>query len=296
MARPGSWHGLGHGTAWAMERPGSWHGPGHGNARVMARPGSWHGLGHGTARVMARPGSWHGLSHGTAWVMARPSTSTSIVTLLLLGVGENLVLKSTCSLYIELNLLKYSRRVFHPFPLYYCSSSNLTAYAFTVMATSSPWHKSPHWARTSSLSRLYVTLRRTTLRRTTLRRTTLSRTPLDEWSARHRDHYLTNTLHWHKTDVHPPGGIRTHSPSRRAAADPRLRPHGHWDRHTNGYTPVRSCVAFFKACFAITTDLKIQRKYFHSRHVGGFCVTQKITISVALTSEFRTFTNLLPIA
>ena len=27
-----------------------------------------------------------------------------------------------------------------------------------------------------------------------------------------------------------PGGIRTHSLSRRAAADPRLRPRGHWDR------------------------------------------------------------------
>jgi hypothetical protein len=25
------------------------------------------------------------------------------------------------------------------------------------------------------------------------------------------------------------GGIRTHDPSKRAAADPRLRPRGHWD-------------------------------------------------------------------
>ena len=30
----------------------------------------------------------------------------------------------------------------------------------------------------------------------------------------------------------PPGGIRTHNPSKRAAADLRLRPRGHWDRHT----------------------------------------------------------------
>jgi hypothetical protein len=28
----------------------------------------------------------------------------------------------------------------------------------------------------------------------------------------------------------PPGGIRTHDPSKRAAQDPRLRPRGHWDR------------------------------------------------------------------
>ena len=31
------------------------------------------------------------------------------------------------------------------------------------------------------------------------------------------------------TDIHAPGGIRTHNPSKRAAADPRLRPRGHWD-------------------------------------------------------------------
>ena len=34
-------------------------------------------------------------------------------------------------------------------------------------------------------------------------------------------------------DRHPfPGGIRTRNPSKRVAADPRLRPRGHWDRRT----------------------------------------------------------------
>ena len=32
------------------------------------------------------------------------------------------------------------------------------------------------------------------------------------------------------TNIHAPGGIRTHDPSKRAAEDPSLRPHGHWDR------------------------------------------------------------------
>jgi hypothetical protein len=32
------------------------------------------------------------------------------------------------------------------------------------------------------------------------------------------------------TDIHAPGGTGTHNPSKRAAADPRLRPRGHWDR------------------------------------------------------------------
>jgi hypothetical protein len=62
----------------------------------------------------------------------------------------------------------------------------------------------------------------------TLRHTTLGRTPLDEWWARRRDLYLT-TRNTHK--IHAPGGIRTHKPSKRTAADPRLRPRGHWDRH-----------------------------------------------------------------
>ena len=33
-----------------------------------------------------------------------------------------------------------------------------------------------------------------------------------------------------QTDIHVPDGIRTHNPSRRAAADPRLRPRGYGER------------------------------------------------------------------
>jgi len=32
------------------------------------------------------------------------------------------------------------------------------------------------------------------------------------------------------TDIHDTGRIRTHNLSGRAAADPRIRPRGHWDR------------------------------------------------------------------
>jgi hypothetical protein len=61
-------------------------------------------------------------------------------------------------------------------------------------------------------------------------RTTAGRTPLDEWSARSRGLYLTNTQHSQQTNIYAPGGIRTRNPSRRAAADPRLIPLGQWDR------------------------------------------------------------------
>jgi len=37
-----------------------------------------------------------------------------------------------------------------------------------------------------------------------------------------------NIQHSKQTNIHVPGGIRTHNPSKRAAADPRLTPPGHW--------------------------------------------------------------------
>ena len=61
-------------------------------------------------------------------------------------------------------------------------------------------------------------------------RSTVGRTPLDEWSARRRDLYLTTHDTHNRQISMPPGGIRTHDLSRRAAADLRLRPRGHWDR------------------------------------------------------------------
>jgi hypothetical protein len=62
---------------------------------------------------------------------------------------------------------------------------------------------------------------------------TVGRTPLDEWSAPRRDLFLTNTQHSKQTNIHALGGIRTRNPSRRAAADPRLRALGHWDRQNS---------------------------------------------------------------
>ena len=72
----------------------------------------------------------------------------------------------------------------------------------------------------------------------TQRRSTVGRTPLDEWSARRKDLYLTtHNTHNIQTAV-PPGGIRTQNPSKRAAADPHLRPRGHWCRHMYVYIDI----------------------------------------------------------
>jgi hypothetical protein len=48
-----------------------------------------------------------------------------------------------------------------------------------------------------------------------------------------------NKQHSQETDIHAAGGIRTHNPSQRAAADPRLRPLGHWDRQVFGVKSIK---------------------------------------------------------
>jgi hypothetical protein len=76
----------------------------------------------------------------------------------------------------------------------------------------------------------------------TLRHTTIGRTPLDEGSARRRDLYLTTHNTVQETNIRASGGIQTHDPSRRSAADLLLRPRGHWDRRKEAH-----CSKFY--CF-----------------------------------------------
>ena len=84
----------------------------------------------------------------------------------------------------------------------------------------------PQWAMASSF---------TSFLDHTQRRIAVGRTPLDEWSARPRDLYLT-THNTHNRHILVPGGIRTRNLSRRAAADPRHRPRGFWDRQVFMYS------------------------------------------------------------
>jgi hypothetical protein len=72
--------------------------------------------------------------------------------------------------------------------------------------------------------------------------TTVGRTPLDEGSDRRRDLYLTTQTLYKRQTPMPPGAIRTHDPSKRSAADLRLRPRGHWDRLITGFMYLISAV------------------------------------------------------
>jgi hypothetical protein len=52
---------------------------------------------------------------------------------------------------------------------------------------------------------------------------------MDKWSVHRRDLNLTRH-NSHTTDTHVPVGIRTHNNSKQTAADPHIRPRGHWDQ------------------------------------------------------------------
>ena len=91
----------------------------------------------------------------------------------------------------------------------------------------------------------------------TQRRTTVDRTPLDEWSARRRDLYLTtHNTHNRKTAMLPVG-FEPHDLSRRAAEDLRLRPRGQWDR------PSPSIPRLFTS--GITSSRRGQGKIFYKQ-------------------------------
>jgi hypothetical protein len=89
---------------------------------------------------------------------------------------------------------------------------------------------------------------------------TLKHTPQSVGLLWTRDRPVAEASTWqHKhctRDKHPcPGGIRTHDPSKRSAADLRLRPCGQWDRqdwflrcHTLASYSVIRAECFFKIC------------------------------------------------
>ena len=97
---------------------------------------------------------------------------------------------------------------------------------------------------------------------------TVGRTPLDKWSARRTDLYLTT----HNThNKYPcPGGIWTHNLRRPAAADLRLRPHGHWDWLRQIY-----CQNVYNACPNISLRL-----FFFPQHTAYFDILLTVHLSI----------------
>ena len=89
------------------------------------------------------------------------------------------------------------------------------------------WRDSPQWARASSVTRFLDHIRLTTVAQDSSgRMISSSKRPLPD-----------NTQHSQQTDIHAPGGFRTHNLSRRAAVGLRLRTRSHWDnsKHIKKY-------------------------------------------------------------
>jgi hypothetical protein len=64
--------------------------------------------------------------------------------------------------------------------------------------------------------------------------------PLNGRSARRRDRYLNNKQQTQEMNIHAVSGIQTRDAKNQAAADPRLRSHGHW-------VPLACCPHVFSA-------------------------------------------------
>jgi hypothetical protein len=84
-----------------------------------------------------------------------------------------------------------------------------------------PMGRQPYWARVSTLSRLHDHTQTHHIRYDFSGRVISPiQRPLPD-----------NTQHSQYTNIHAAGGIRTRNLNKRAAADRRLRPRCHWDRH-----------------------------------------------------------------
>jgi hypothetical protein len=81
---------------------------------------------------------------------------------------------------------------------------------------------------------------------------------------------LHNTQHSQEANIHVPGGIRNSNPRKRAAADPRLRPRGHWDRREKEYrTQLRNEELHELHSPDEVSVVIISRKMRQDRHVAG---------------------------
>jgi len=108
-------------------------------------------------------------------------------------------------------------------------------------------------------------------------------TPLGGWSARRRDFYLTtNNSDKRQTSI-PPERIRTRNPSKRAAADPRVRPCGHWNQQLH----VQMECTYFTDCGSCKPC-----KNFFIRRWREFSSKSALSIKarVSMGRKFRTLT------
>jgi hypothetical protein len=78
-----------------------------------------------------------------------------------------------------------------------------------------------------------------------------------------------NTQYSQQTNIHAPIGIRIHDLSRRAAADLRLRPRGHWDQKQDA---LYRLTCYFKSAVLVSGDVFT----YHQEHLTLFTVSGSV--------------------
>jgi hypothetical protein len=92
-----------------------------------------------------------------------------------------------------------------------------------------------------------------------------------------------------------PGGIRTSNPSIRAAADPRLRPRGHWDRQTDFnvvylYAFIVTTIFYTKQKYLQKTKRNLRQVYeIRSGYVGLYTINPFLGAFAKLQKETISF-------
>ena len=83
-----------------------------------------------------------------------------------------------------------------------------------------------------------------------------------------------------ETNIHALSGFRTRDPSNQAAADLRLRPHGHWDRrYTHSHTCARVCIYLLTTY--LPTCVFIYLSVYLSMYISA-CLSVCLSLSVSV--------------
>jgi hypothetical protein len=101
-----------------------------------------------------------------------------------------------------------------------------------------------------------------------------------------------NTQHSQQTDDHATGAIRTYILSRRATADQRLRPRGHWDRHASKVATRNYAFHPGVLLFVLITCFKKLLESSLMQHFESKMTKQDLTMNKVLKLSFLKTLNL----
>ena len=96
-----------------------------------------------------------------------------------------------------------------------------------------------------------------------------------------------NTQHSQQTDIHAPSRIRTHNPSNRAAADPRLRPRVDWNWPQNAFSEENFMAATTVVSQSEAYNHQLSGNIDHVLESGIYNKMQYDLMCCKFTAQFR---------